>query len=432
MILNVQQMLKEKLVSSAEAAKLVKSGDLIYTPSASNEPADLWEAIAQRKDELEGVRVRQFLTRRAHSYLDPAYSKSIKVESLFVTGPIRKQVHQGFATYMPTNFSDMPALVRQSGCDVLMIAATPMDEHGYFCFGLGCDYTPAAIEVAKKIIVEVNPNMPWTGGYNKIHISQVDAVCESNAPLFELEQPTISSMDEKIAAPIAERIEDGSTLQVGIGGIPAAVCKYMTHRKDLGMHTELVTDYIGEMMESGCMNGSRKTIHKGKVIATIVEGTRKCFDYIANHPAIEFHPVDYTNNTFVIAQNYKPVSINGTIEVDLFGQCCSETIGTQIFGGIGGQLDFARGVTMNPEGQGFIVLQSTTKNDTITKIVPTLTPGAVVSTTRTLVDHVVTEYGCVKLRGKSMQERAQLLISVAHPNFRDMLTFEAKKIGLLV
>ncbi len=430
--MNAQQMLKEKMIPTAEAAKLIKSGDLIYTPSASNEPADLWEAIADRAEELEGVRVRQFLTRRAHRYLDPSFAKHLFVESMFVTGPIRKQIHEGHATYMPWNFSDMPAMVRQSGCDVLMMATTPMDEYGYFCYGLGCDYTPAAVEVAKKIIVEVNPNIPWTNGYNKIHISQVDAVCESNAPLFELEQPTISAMDEKIAAPIAERIQNGSTLQVGIGGIPSAVCKYMAFKKDLGMHTELVTDYIQEMMESGCLNGSKKTIHKGKVIATIVEGTKHCFDYIANHPAIEFHPVDYTNNPFVIAQNSKQVSINGTIEVDLFGQCCSESMGPKVYGGIGGQLDFARGCTMCPDGQGFIVLTSTTKNDTISKIVPTLTPGAVVSTTRTLVDHVVTEYGCVRLRDKSMQERAKLLISVAHPNFRDMLTFEAKKMGLLV
>ena len=430
--MNVQQMLKDKSVSTETAAQLIKSGDLIYTPSASNEPADLWEAIANRSNELEGVRVRQFLTRRGHKYLAPEYSKSIKVESMFVTGPIRKQVHEGYATYMPWNFCDMPSMIRTSGCDVLMVAATPMDEYGYFCYGLGCDYTPAAVEVAKKIIIEVNPNIPWTNGYNKIHITQVDAVCETNAPLFILEQPTISALDEKIAAPIAERIQDGSTLQVGIGGVPAAVCKYMTHRKDLGMHTELVTDYIGEMMETGCMNGSRKTIHKGKVIATIVEGSEKVFNYIRNHPAIEFHPVDYTNNPGVIAANYKPVSINGTIEVDLFGQCCSESIGPKVFGGIGGQLDFARGVTLNPEGQGFIALNATTKNDTITKIVPTLTPGAVVSTTRTLVDHVVTEYGCVKLRDKSMQERAKLLISIAHPNFRDMLTSEAKKMGLIV
>ncbi len=431
--MNVQQMYKDKLFSPAEAAKAVKSGDMIYTPSEANEPTLIWEALADRKEELEGVRVRQFLTRRKHRYVDESFAPHMFIESLFVTTPIRKMVHDGYATYLPWNFSDMPALIRQGGCDVLMCAVTPMDEHGYFCYGLGCDYTPAAVEVAKTIIVEVNPNIPWTNGYNKIHISQVSHIIEANdVPIFELEQPTISAMDEKIAAPIAERITDGSTLQVGIGGIPAAVCGYMQHKKDLGMHTELVTDYIKDMMESGCMNGSKKSIHKGKVIATIVEGTKPCFDYIANHPAIEFHPVDYTNNPFVIAQNHKQVSINGTIEVDLFGQCCSESMGTRIWGGIGGQLDFARGVTMNPEGQGFIVLTSTTKNDTISKIVPTLTPGAVVSTPRTLVDHIVTEYGCVKLRDKSMQERAKLLISVAHPNFRDMLTFEAKKMGLLI
>jgi len=430
--MNVQEMYRQKLVSPEIAAKSVKSGDLIYTPSEANEPTAIWEALADRKDELKGVRVRQFLTRRKHRYVDPSFAENIFIESLFVTTPIRKMVHEGTATYMPFNFSDMPAMVRTGGCDVWMATVTPMDEHGYFCYGLGCDYSPACVEVAKTIIVEENPNMPWTGGYNKVHISQVTHIVQDNSPIFELEQPTISVLDEKIAAPIAERIPDGATLQVGIGGVPAAVCKYMLHRKDLGMHTELVTDYINEMMESGCLNGSRKSIHKGKVIATIVEGKRACFDYIANHPAIEFHPVDYTNNPFVIAQNYKPVSINGTIEVDLFGQCCSETIGTKIWGGIGGQLDFARGVTLNPDGQGFIVLNSTTKNDTISKIVPTLSPGAIVSTTRTLVDHVVTEYGCVKLRDKSMQERAKLLISIAHPNFRDMLTFEAKKMGLLI
>lgn len=430
--MNVQQMYKDKLTTPEIAAKSIKSGDLVYTPSEANEPTAIWEALADRKDELKGVRVRQFLTRRKHRYVDPSFAENIFIESLFVTGPIRQMIHDGYATYMPFNFSDMPAMVRQGGCDVLMCSVTPMDEHGYFCYGLGCDYTPACVEVGKTIIVEVNNNMPWTNGYNKIHISQVDHIIEADVPIFELEQPTISAMDEKIAAPIAERITDGSTLQVGIGGIPAAVCKYMVHRKDLGMHTELVTDYIQEMMESGCLNGSRKSIHKGKVIATIVEGMKECFAYIANHPAIEFHPVDYTNNPFVIAQNYKPVSINGTIEVDLFGQCCSESMGTKIYGGIGGQLDFARGVTLNPEGQAFIVLTSTTKNDSISKIVPTLTPGAIVSTTRTLVDHVVTEYGCVKLRDKSMQERAKLLISVAHPNFRDNLTFEAKKMGLLI
>jgi len=430
--MNVQEMYRQKLTTPETAAQSVKSGDLIYTPSEANEPTAMWEALAGRKEELRGVRVRQFLTRRKHKYVDPSFSENIKVESLFVTTPIRDMVNKGYATYMPWNFRDMPAMVRKGGCDVWMATVTPMDEHGYFCYGLGCDYSPACVEVAKTIIVEENPNMVWTGGYNKVHISQVKHIVKDNTPIFELEQPTVSALDEKIAAPIAERIEDGSTLQVGIGGVPAAVCKYMTHRKDLGMHTELITEYIIDMMDSGCLNGSRKTIHRGKVIATIVEGKRACFDYIDRHPAIEFHPVDYNNDPAVIASNYKPVSINGTIEVDLFGQCCSETIGTKMYGGIGGQLDFARGVTLNPEGQGFIVLNSTTRNDTISKIVPVLSSGAVVSTPRTLVDHIVTEYGCVQLRDKSMQERAKLVISIAHPNFRDMLTAEAKKMGLIV
>jgi acyl-CoA hydrolase len=312
-----------------------------------------------------------------------------------------------------------------------MLTATPMDEYGYMCYGLGCDYTPAAIEVAKKIIVEVNPNMPRTGGYNKIHISQVDFVVESDAELFELPPPQITDLDEKIGSYIADLIDDGSTLQVGIGGIPAAVCKFLEHKKDLGIHTELISDFLIGLIESGAVNGSKKTIHKGKVVCTIAEGTRKFFKYIDNHPAIELLPVDYTNDQHIIAQNHKMVSINGTIEVDLFGQCCSESIGTKIWGGSGGQSDFARGVTKCPDGKGFIVMKSTAKGGKVSKVVSRLTSGAIVTTGMNYVDHVVTEYGVAKLRHKSMRQRALEMIKIAHPGFREQLQFEAQQMKII-
>lgn len=430
-MLSVHEMYRQKLVSPEEAVKLVKSGDVIWAPPASNEPNILFEALAGRKDELEGVVLRQFLSRRKRPYMDPSFAPHIFIESLFVTDQVRNLIREGYASYVPSNFGDIPRIIRQSDhVDVLMLTVSPMDEHGYLTFGLGCDYTPAAIEVAKKIIVEVNPNMPRTHGYNNIHISKVDMAVEYDVPMVELPAPMITELDKTIGSYIAELIEDGSTLQVGIGGIPAAVCKFLESKKDLGIHTELISDYLIDLVESGALNGSKKSIHKGKVVATIVEGTRKLFDYIENNPTIELHPVDYTNNVNIIAKNNKMVSINATIEIDLFGQCCSESIGTMVWGGSGGQSDFARGVTMCPDGKGFIVLKSTAKGGTISKIVPTLSPGASVTTGRNFVDHVVTEYGVVKLRGKSLRERALALISIAHPDFRDQLRHAARQMKI--
>jgi acyl-CoA hydrolase len=427
-----EKMYRQKKVTPEVAAKAVKSGDVIWAPPASNEPIVIWKAIADRKDELEGVVIRQFLSRHHQPHMDPSYGRHLFLESLFLTDKVRDLVNEGHATYVPTNFGDIPSIIRQSEkVDILAVTVSPMDEHGYFTYGLGCDYTPAAVERAKIIIVEENPKMPRTFGNNSVHISKVDYIIESNESIAELFPPAISEIDRTIGAYIAERIPNGSTLQVGIGGVPAAVCKFLEHKKDLGIHTELISDYLIDMVDCGCVNGSKKTIHKGKVICTIVEGTRKLFDWLNNNRLIELHPVDYTNNVNVIAQNYKMVSINATLEVDLFGQCASEGIGPKVFGGSGGQADFARGVTMAPEGQGFIVAYSTAKNGTISKIVPTLTPGASVTTTRTHVDHIVTEYGIAKLRGKSIRQRALALIDIAHPDFRDQLRHAAKKMKII-
>jgi len=268
-------MYRQKLVSPAEAVKLVKSGDIIWAPPASNEPNILFDALADRKDELEGVVLRQFLPRRWHPYMEPACSPHIAIECLFATDQVRPLIRDGYATYVPSNFGDIPRLIRQTErVDVLMLTVSPMDEHGYLTFGLGCDYTPAAIEVAKKIIVEVNPNMPRTHGYNNIHISQVDLAVEYDIPIVELPLPKITEMDEKIASYIVELIEDGSTIQVGIGGVPAAVCKFLEVKKDLGLHTELVSDYIIELAGSGAVNGSKKSMVA--IRSTRLKGTSNC------------------------------------------------------------------------------------------------------------------------------------------------------------
>jgi 4-hydroxybutyrate CoA-transferase len=425
-----QEMYRQKLVAPEEAAKAVKSGDVIWAPPASNEPIVIWKAIAARKDELKGVVIRQFLSRHMQPHMDPSYAPHIFIESLFLTDKVRDLINEGYGSYVPTNFGDIPAIIRASeSVDILALTVSPMDEHGYVT--LGCDYTPAAIERAKIIIAEVNPNMPRTYGHNSLHISKVDYILECNESIAELAPPVITDIDRTIGAYIADRIEDGSTLQIGIGGVPAAVCKFLEVKKDLGIHTELISDYLINMVECGSVNGSKKSIHKGKVVATIVEGTRKLFDWLRDNRLIELHPVDYTNNVNVISQNHKMVSINATIEVDLFGQCASEGVGPKVFGGSGGQADFARGVTMAPGGQGFIVAYSTAKNGTISKIVPNLTPGASVTTTRTHVDHVVTEYGVAKLRGKSVRQRALALIEIAHPDFRDQLRHSAKQMKII-
>ena len=428
---NYQEMFRSKMVTPDVAAKAIKSGDVIWAPPASNEPIAIWKAIAARKDELEGVVIRQFLSRHDQPHMEPSYAPHIFIESLFITDKVRDLINNGYGSYVPVNFGDIPSIIRQSKCDVLALTVSPMDDHGFFCFGLGCDYTPAAIECAKTIIAEVNPNMPRTYGMNSLHISKVDYLIECSEAIAELQPPVITEVDQTIGQYIADLIEDGSTLQIGIGGVPAAVCKILEQKKDLGIHTELISDYLIDMVESGAVNGSKKSIHKGKVVATIVEGTKRLFGWLKENRMIELHPVDYTNNVGIIAQNTKMVSINATIEVDLFGQCASETIGTRVWGGSGGQADFARGVTMSPGGKGFIVAPSTAKKGTVSKIVPMLAPGTSVTTSRTHVDHVVSEFGVAKLRGKSVRERALALIGIAHPNFRDELTHAAKKMKII-
>jgi acyl-CoA hydrolase len=420
---------QQKLCTPAQAAATVQSGDHLCFPICAGEPTLFVQALADRMQELEGVVINQ------QHHLNPAYFKPearphIRVNSWFTSGVSRKAVQGGWADFVPNYFHEVPKLLREYWpIDVAGTVVSPMDEHGYFTCSLSVAYTMEALKKAKKIVVQVNPNAPRTHGNCHIHISQVHHVIECNEPLVELAIPPITEIEEAIGGYIAEMIEDGSTLQLGIGGIPNAVCKALLSKKDLGIHTEMITDGMVDLMVSGAVNNSRKTIHRGKTIGTFALGTKRLYEFMNENPMIEMHPVDYTNDPYVIGQNEKLVSINATIEVDLLGQCASESIGALHWSGTGGQADFVRGANISKGGKSFITLASTAKGGTISKIVPTLQPGAAVTTNKNDVDHIVTEFGVAKLRGKTARERALALISVAHPDFRAELTEAAKKMN---
>ena len=426
---NHEQEYRQKLCSPAEAASLVKSGDHLCFPLFAGEPTLFVKALAARKRELEGVVVNQ------QHHLCPDYFTEdsvphIKVNAWFTSHVSRHAVQKGWADFVPNNFHEVPRLLREYWpIDVAGTVVSPMDEHGFFTCGLSVGYTMEAIKKAGRVVVQVNPHAPRTHGNCHIHISEVDHVIECSEPIVEQAPTGISPVEEAIGNHIAERIADGSTIQLGFGGIPNAVAKALMRKKDLGIHTELLTDGMVDLMLAGVVNGSRKSIHRGKTLGTFAIGTKRLYDFMSDNPMIEMHPVDYVNDPFVVGKNDQMVSINATIEVDLLGQCCSESLGHLQWSGTGGQADFVRGANVSKGGKSFITTASTAKHGTISCIVPTLTPGAAVTTSKNDVDHVVTEFGVAKLRGKTARQRALALIEIAHPDFRSELREAARKMN---
>ncbi len=424
-----REMYQRKLCTPQAAAAAVQSGDHLCFPICAGEPTLFVQALAERKKELKDVVVNQ------QHHLNPAYftedsSPHIRVNSWFTSGVSRQAVQNGWADFVPNYFHEVPKLLREYWpVDVLGTVVSPMDEHGYFTCSLSVAYTLEALKKAGKVVVQVNPEAPRTHGNCHIHISQVDHIIECNDPLIELNIPPVTKIEEAIGGYIAELIENGSTLQLGIGGIPNAVCKALLDKKDLGIHTEMITDGMVDLMMKGAANNSKKNINRGKTIGTFALGTRRLYEFMNENPMIEMHPVDYTNDPYVIGQHDKMVSINATIEVDLLGQCASESIGTVHWSGTGGQADFVRGTNISKGGKSFITLASSAKKGTLSKIVPTLQPGAVVTTGKNDVDYVVTEYGVAKLRGKTARGRALALIDIAHPDFREELREQARKMN---
>jgi len=432
-----QDLYESKKKTSAELAGLVKSGDTVGFAAALSEPPAIIEAIVERvsKGELGNIKhVGNFMIPRNFGYENPDVWSRMKTTGFFLGGSgVRPMVRQGNADYVANHLSQQLRIWEANFRPrVYGALVSPMDEQGYFSFGVSSLEGQIMKKLADVIFLEVSPNVPKVHGNNFIHISQVTALCESDAkiPVIPLSEP--DDDDKKIASLIAERIEDGACLQFGIGRIPDAVGGMLKDKKHLGIHTELFCPGMYELVKAGAVDNSAKNIHKGKSVFTFAGGTEETYSYLNDNPDCEGHPVDYVNNPYVIAKNDKVVSINACIEVDIFGQVCAESIGPVSISGSGGQLDYVRGAGMSKGGQSFIVMHSTAKNGEVSTIKSILTPGAHVTTPKNDVDMIVTEYGVAELKYKTASERAKALIGIAHPDKREELKFEAKKIGLMI
>lgn len=416
-------------ITPDEAAQKIASGNRVFLTGNCSTPHLFNEALCRRYTEVYDVELVQVLSLGKPLCMTPETSEHIRVNSLFIDHNIRPTVNQGLADFTPVFLSDIPGLFRSGrlALDVAVIHVSPPDEHGYCSYGVEVGVTKSAAESARMVIAEINPNMPRTLGDSFIHISRIDYFIEANYALPEISPEAPSAIHEQIARHIAEIIPDGATLQTGIGGIPDAVLRQLTHHKNLGIHTELFSNGVMEMIEAGVITNSMKTIHTGKVVAGFALGTQDLFGYIHDNPFFEMHPTEYVNDPFIISQNERMISINSAIEVDLTGQVCADSIGFQFYSGVGGQLDFVRGAARSKGGKAIIALPSTAKNDTISRITACLRPGAGVTTTRNDVQLVATEYGIADLRGRTIAERVNALVEIAHPNFREELLAAARE-----
>ncbi|MBT8239619.1 MAG: propionyl-CoA--succinate CoA transferase [Acidimicrobiia bacterium] len=406
-------------------------GSNIVVPIANGEPVALLNALEERAQFLTGVRVHQMHALRDRPYIRGEFKGRLEHVSWFLSGITRPSYLAGDCDFTPANFSEVPQFMADKKPVAVLAAASPPDRHGYFSLGTGADYTAALIGRV-PFVLEVNPLMPRTHGGNRLHVNDVLAWCEASTPLIEVPPAEPGDIDRAIAASIVDRIRDGSTIQLGIGAIPSAVATFLADHRDLGIHTELLSDPVVDLIECGAVTGLKKKTNRGYVVTTFALGTRRLYDFVDNNDLVQFLPVNVVNDPRLIGHEDNFVSINATLQVDLFGQCASETLGTRYFSGSGGQADFARGAQYSQGGQGFVVLRSTTKDGSTSKITPILSPGAVVTTQKNTVDKVVTEYGIAELQGQSIRQRAQALISIAHPDHREYLQREAHDRGILL
>jgi acyl-CoA hydrolase len=411
---------KSKITSMREAAGVVKSHDRIFVSGNAATPVQLLDALAERKDELERVEINHILLLGRDPFAEPGMENHFYHNSLFVGPADREAIAAGRSEYVPVFLSEIPALFTRQiiPLDVAFVHVSPPDEHGFMSYGVECAVSKSAAESAKTVVALVNEKMPRTLGDVFIHVSRVHKIVEISTPLLTLEPEQATDVEARIAKHIAGLVEDGSTLQLGIGGIPNAVVVQLEGKQHIGIHTEMVSDGIVRAMEKGIITNRRKTLHPGKVIATFFLGSQDLYEYVHNNPVFEVHPCDYTNNPFVVAQNEGMVAINSAIEVDITGQVCSDSMGTKIYSGFGGQVDFVRGASYAKRGKPIIALPATARNGSVSRIVPQLRPGAGVVTTRADVHYVVTEYGVADLHGKNLRQRADALIAIAHPAFR--------------
>jgi acyl-CoA hydrolase/GNAT superfamily N-acetyltransferase len=425
---NWQEKYSSKVSTPQEAVTKVRSGQRVFIGSGAAEPQLLVKALSDRGPELADTQITHILTLGVAPYADPKLEDGFRHNALFIGPNVREAVAEGRADFTPVFLSEVPRLFRRGKMpiDVALIQVTPPDEHGYCSYGVSVDVTKAGAESAKHVVAEVNPNMPRTLGDCFIHVDQIDTLVPSDVPILEVPAGKIDKVAKRIGQHIADLIQDGSTLQLGIGTIPDAVLSCLGDKKDLGIHSEMLSDGVIDLVESGVINGSRKKIHTGKIVVSFVLGTRRLYDFVDNNPMCEFHPSEFTNDPFRIAQNDRVVAINSALQVDLTGQVCADSLGTYFYSGIGGQVDFIRGASRSHQGRPIIALPSTASGGKVSRITATLTPGAGVVTSRGDVHYVVTEYGIADLHGKTIRERAMALIHIAHPDHREQLMEEAR------
>ena len=426
----MSQSYHSKLCSADAAVQAIKSHDRVFMTGNCSVPKELLAALVRRAPELEDVEIVQVLTLGPADYVAPEMEGHIRVNSLFISANVRKAVNEGRADFTPIFLSQIPRALRDPDLlrpDVAMVHCSPPDEHGFCTFGVEVGLTKPAAEAARVIIAEVNDRMPRSLGDSFIHVSRLTHIVPVSYPIVEVPQGSPGELQKKIAGYISELIPDGATMQMGIGEIPDAVLLYLKDKKDLGVHTELFSDGVIDLIESGVLTNAAKTLHRGKIIAGFALGSQRLYDYMDNNPLFEFHPQDYVNDPFVIAQNARQVAINSALEIDLTGQVCADSIGPVFYSGVGGQLDFVYGASRSPGGVPIIALPATAKDGTISRIVPMLKQGAGVVTTRNHIHYVVTEYGIARLFGQTIRQRVKSLIAIAAPQFREELTRFAKE-----
>lgn len=406
-------------MTPADVVAPIRSGMSVFLHGGSATPTPLVEALAARTD-LEGVKIYHLHTTGPAPFADPGREREFRSVSLFCGGPLRQAVEDGRADFVPVFLSDIPALFASGAVklDAAIVQLSPADKHGLCTLGTSCDAARAAIDAAPVVLAEINRRMPRTHGHTAVPRARLTAYTETDRPLHEHTPEPETAVEARIGELVAGLVPDRACLQLGIGGIPDAVLARLKHKRDLGVHTEMFSDGVVDLYAAGAVTNRFKAVHPGRLVTSFVTGTRKLFEFVDDNPVVEFHPCDRTNDTALIRKNPAAVAINSALQIDLTGQVCADSFGHRIYSGIGGQMDFIRGAALSPGGKAVIALPSTAKGGAVSRVVPELTAGAGVVTTRGHVHWVVTEHGAVNLHGKTLRERAELLISVAHPDHR--------------
>ena len=406
----------------------IKSGQRVVVAHACGEPSIILDALVANAAQYENVEIIHMVAMGKAAYCQPQYDKNFHHNAFFLGGSTRAAAAEGRVDFTPVYFSEIPGLLREDlRPNVTLLQCSPPDAHGYVSLGVSVDYTKPAAEASDLVIAQVNQNMPRTLGDSFLHVTQIGCLVEADTPVIELAPPKIGDVERAIGENVASLVRDGDTLQLGIGAIPDAVLLFLKEKNDLGIHTEMFSDGVVELVEAGVITNKAKTLHRGQSVATFLMGTRRLYDYVNNNPAVAMYPVDYVNDPYVIGQNDNLVSINSCVQVDIMGQVVSTSAGLRQISGVGGQVDFVRGANLSKGGRAIMAMPSTTGKGKISKIVPFLDQGSAVTTTRNEVNYVITEYGIAKLKGKSLRQRAEALIRIAHPDFRDELTAEFRR-----